>query len=251
MQGGNSGPVIRVGDTVRRGAGPWTPRVQQLMRGLREAGVAVVPEPLGLDDEGREVVEFVEGDVPIYPLPAWGWSDELLVDVGRAMRSIHDASVGLGLPLDGWRREAIAPAEVICHVDVAPYNVVCRDGRLVALIDWDYAGPAPRGWDLGYAAYRWVSLTPDGHEDGLGANLPEQRRRLDLLCNAYGDVDPGEVVGWAIARLDDLIAYTKAQVAVGDANFIRTTQEGHLAYVRDAHAVVARHLVTVRRWSAS
>src|SRR3954452_25519733 len=103
LAGGNSGPVVRVGDTVRRSAGHWTPLVQQLMHGLREAGVTVVPQPLGLDAEGREVVEYVAGDVPIYPLPQWAWSDELLADVGRTLRRIHDASTALDLPLDGWR----------------------------------------------------------------------------------------------------------------------------------------------------
>lgn len=229
MPGGNSGPVVRDGATVRRVAGPWTAQVQALMRGLRARGVAVVPEPLGLDDQGREVIEYIDGDVGVYPMPQWIWSDELLVDVAQAMGAIHDASTQLDLPPTGWRRPAVQPAEVVCHGDVAPYNAVCRNGRLVALIDWDYAVPAPRGWDLGYAAYRWVSLTPPRHEDGRAADLPEQRRRLRLLCDVYGGVEPDDVVGWAIARLDDLIAYSKERVAAGDENFIRTTAEGHLA----------------------
>ena len=230
LPGGNSGPVIRVGDTVRRVAGPWTAQVQALMLGLREAGVSIVPEPLGLDPEGREVVEYVEGDVGIYPMPDWVWNDELLTDVGRAMRQIHDAGVGLDLPLTGWRREAVEPVEVICHVDVAPYNAVCRDSRLVALIDWDYAAPGPRGWDLGYAAYRWVSLTPPRPQDGRTAEIPEQRRRLQLLCDAYGTgITPDEVIGWAIARLDDLVAYSRQQELAGNETFIRTAAEGHRA----------------------
>jgi hypothetical protein len=211
------------------------------MKGLRDKGITVVPQPFGLDEQGREVVEFIHGDVGVYPMPEWVWSDQLLVDVGRAMRAIHDGSVGLGLPLAGWRREPVEPAEVVCHADIAPYNAVCRDGRLVALIDWDYAVPAPRGWDLGYAAYRWISLTPPRPEDGRTADLPEQRRRLRLLCDAYGDVDPDEVLRWAIARLDDLIAYTRSQVAAGDENFIRTTAEGHLALYESDVDWLRRH----------
>ena len=229
LAGGNSGPVFRRGDTVRRPAGQWTPQVQALMRGLRDRGVTTVPEPLGVDDEGREIVQFVDGDVITHPLPPWLWADALLVDVAAALRAIHDAAATLQLPVDGWRRAAVLPAETLCHGDAAWYNAVFREGRLAAFIDWDYAIPAPRGWDLGYAAYRWVPLTPQGREDGNGPDLPEQRRRLRLFCETYGDISPEEVQRWAIVRLDDLIAFTKAQVLAGDANFIRTTEEGHLA----------------------
>ena len=130
MVGGHTAPVVRVGNTVRRVAGPWTPNVAALVSGLRRRGVPGVPEHLGLDEQGREVVEFLVGDVPVYPMPAFAWTDEVLVDVGRAMRTVHDASAGLGLPRTGWRRSAVEPVEVVCHGDVAPYNGVFRNGRL-------------------------------------------------------------------------------------------------------------------------
>jgi hypothetical protein len=230
LAGGNSGPVIRDGDAIRKPSGPWTPQVHAYMRALRERGLAFVPEPRGIDEQGREVVEFVEGDVGIYPMPDWVWSDELLVEVTQVTRRLHDASIGLDLPLDGWRREAVQPVEVMCHVDLAPYNTVCRDGHLVALIDWDYATPAPRGWDLGYLAYRWVALTPHGYDDREEPDLPEQRRRLRLLCDTYGGVEPDEVLGWAIRRLEDLVAYSLAQVAADNPTFIATNEAGHTAY---------------------
>lgn len=224
MAGGFTAPVVRIGGTVRRRPGPWTPNVHRLMRGLRAAGVDVVPEPHGVDDEGREVVEYVPGDCPAYPMPAWVWGDDVLVQVAHAVRAIHDASAGLALPLDGWRSPPVEPAEVVCHGDVAPYNCVFRDGRLVALIDWDFAIPAPRGWDLGYAAYRFVSLTPPGHPDGLGLDAAERARRLELFCTAYGGADPDEVVRWALARLDRLVANASvhAPLYAADAAWLRS-----------------------------
>lgn len=228
LTGGHTAPVVRVGDTVRRVAGPWTPQVAALMTGLR--GLPFVPEHRGLDEQGREVVEFVEGDVPTYPLPAYAWSDEVLIDVGRAMREVHDGAAGLGLPRDGWRRPAVEPVETICHGDVAPYNCVFDAGRLVGLIDWDHALPAPRLWDLGYAAYRFVSLTPPGHRDGRPGSGPpaEQWRRVGVLCSAYGGVSAVDVVRWAVRRLEDLIAYSYAEAAAGDAALQRTIDLGHV-----------------------
>ncbi len=227
LAGGNSGVVVRQGDTVRRPSGPWTGQVQQAMRDLRAAGLTFVPEPLGLDNQGREVVEFIDGDVGVYPMPAWVWTDALLAQVARALRQLHDTSTSMSMPRSGWRREPVEPVEVLCHGDVAPYNTVCRDGQLVSFIDWDYAQPAPRGWDLGYAAYRWVSLTRPGHPDGCPLDLEEQRRRLELFCAQYGDVQSHEVIAWAVVRLEDLVQHSRARAADGEPAFVATVAAGH------------------------
>lgn len=216
---------MRVGDTVRRVAGPWTPRVAALMTGLRAARVPYVPKHLGLDERGREVVEHVEGEVPVYPMPPWLWQDAVLRDVGRALRRIHDATLHLDLPRHGWRREPVEPVEVVTHGDVAPYNCVFVDRRLVALIDWDHAVPGPRLRDLGAAAYRFVSLTPLGHPDGLELTADEQWRRVQVLCEAYGDVAPVDVVHWAALHLEDLV------VTAANPDHVRL-YVGDLAHVR-------------------
>ena len=231
MVGGHTAPVVRVGDTVRRVAGPWTPQVAAFMTGLRAAGVTGVPEHRGLDERGREVVAWVEGDVPVYPMPPWAWDDAVLIDVARAVRAIHDAAGALDLPRTGWRRPAVEPVETVCHGDLAPYNAVFAGGRLSALIDWDHAGPGPRGWDLGYLAYRFVSLTPPGHRDGRPGSgpPPEQWRRVRLLGEAYGGFDPVELVRWAVRRLEDLIAYSRAEAAAGNAALQHTIDAGHVA----------------------
>lgn len=229
------GAVTRKGQTVRRPAGSWTPLVQRLMAESRRRGLDFEPVPLGVDDRGREVIEFVEGDVGVYPMPAWVWSDDLLVDVAHALRKLHDTTAPLGLPQSGWRRDPVDPPEVICHGDVAPYNTVCRSGRLIAFIDWDYAVPGPRGWDLGYAAYRWIPLTRERHPDGHTGTRAEKERRLDLFCAEYGNADAGDVLNWAVHRLDDLVSYSTQRAAVGDAAFQRTIELGHVAlYERDA-----------------
>ena len=238
------GEVRRVGATVRRPSGPWTGQVQQLMEQLRARGLEFVPQPRGLDDDGRESVAFVDGEVAVYPMPQWIWSDTLLTEIGWAMRRLHDVTRDLPKPSSGWQRDPVEPIEVICHSDLAPYNVVCRDEHLVAIIDWDFAVPGPPGWDLGYAAYRWISLTPPDHPDGLRADVEEQRRRLQLLCEAYGGVTPDAVLTWAVRRLDDLVRFSIAQAARGDARFVATVNAGHVdLYQRDARWIRQAHAV--------
>jgi hypothetical protein len=179
-------------------AGAHTAAVQALLAHLRERGFPEAPEPRGVDARGREAVEFLPGDVPEYPLPEWALSDAALEAMGRLIRRAHDASVGfVG---SGWQRLPGAPAggEVICHNDLAPYNTVYRDGRPVAFIDWEFAAPGPRAWDLAHAAWRFVPLTAD-------ASVPEAARRLRALCDAYGSEVDVEIVARRMQALHDTI----------------------------------------------
>ena len=127
LTGGNMGAVTRVGGTVHRMAGEWTPAVHRLLRHCREAGFSALPEPLGITDDGHEILSFVEGTVPSYPMPAWIWSREALDSSARLMREYHDATTGCDLS-GPWRSPSHEPVEVICHYDFAPYNIAYQHG---------------------------------------------------------------------------------------------------------------------------
>src|SRR5438094_344586 len=66
LAGGNlNSAVVRVGDTVRRTSGPWTPAVHALLKHLASVSYPA-PRPKGIDEQGREVLSFVPG-VAIHP----------------------------------------------------------------------------------------------------------------------------------------------------------------------------------------
>jgi hypothetical protein len=69
LTGGDMTPVVRVGETVRRTAGPWTPTIHTFMRHLRASGFRCVPEPLGMDERGREIISLVPGAPATYRCP--------------------------------------------------------------------------------------------------------------------------------------------------------------------------------------
>jgi hypothetical protein len=209
LHGGNLGRVVRSGATVRREAGPWTETVQSFLRHLRARGVSWVPEPLGLDEQGREVLGFLDGEVPDYPLADWVWSEAVLGDAGRRLRELHDAGADFGREGATWRLPAHEPDEVVCHNDFAPYNLVFRDGTLVGAIDFDTASPGPRVWDLAYLAYRLVPLTAPGNPDGRTDT--DRAARLGRLCAAYGGIDPTAVLDVVPRRLDELADFSAAR----------------------------------------
>ena len=131
----------------------------------------------------------------------------------------HDATAGFTVPPGGvWQWPAHAPAEVICHNDFAPYNLMFEGTELTGVIDFDLASPGPRVWDMGYTAYRFVPLTAPGNPDVAFPGAAGQARRLAAFCAAYGDerIGPGDVIDAAIGHLRELVAFIVRSAAAGD-----------------------------------
>jgi hypothetical protein len=106
LAGGNLSRVVRVGDTVRRPTGPWTPMVHDLLRHIRSRGFLFAPEPLGIDQHGREILSFIPGEtISSHPWPAWVWDDDLLRYAVLALaayhRSVADFRPSVVLPASG------------------------------------------------------------------------------------------------------------------------------------------------------
>ncbi|WP_405149640.1 aminoglycoside phosphotransferase family protein [Sphaerisporangium sp. NBC_01403] len=243
LAGGGVNEVVRVGGTVRRPVGDWTPAVHRLLGHLADRGFAGAPRVHGFDERGREVLDFVPGEVAHYPLPAYAWSDASLAAVAALLRGYHDACAGFVSPQDAvWYFPAREPVEVVCHGDAAPYNCVFRDGLPVAFIDFDTAHPGPRLWDVAYAAYRFVPLTAVGNGEAM-LPVDEQARRLRLLCDAYGVDQAGraalpEMVG---ERLRAMVDHMYERAEAGVEAFARHVADGHAELYLTDRDHVAHH----------
>lgn len=255
LPGGNVTPVARVGQTVRRAAGPWTPAVQALLHHLEARGFSGAPRALGYDAHGREMLLFIEGDVGHFPLPPALWSDETLCAVARLIRAYHDATSGfVPPPAAAW--QLVYPDatrhEVICHNDLAPYNTVYVEASPVAFIDFDMAGPGPRAWDLAYAAYRFVPLEhyDSGDLQRLGlTDLDTQSRRLRRFCDSYG-IPPRDVLALIIPRIEQMCATITASAAAGNLAFQRMLAEGHLDHYQRELVRLHDSLPQLERYSS-
>jgi hypothetical protein len=219
LLGGNVSVVKRVGQTVRRSAGPWTPAVHSWLRHLENIGFEGAPRALGVDQQGREMLTFLEGDVFPNPPPQFVWHDDVLASIARLTRRLHDAASTFRPPRDAaWRRMPGAPpGSVICHNDIAPYNTVFRDGQPAALIDWDLSAPGPPVWDLAWIAWQYIPLY-----DGPDVDRPA---RLRLLADAYGLDSRGSLLP-AVRERQRCCLRTYDQWSAGDASYARMVDEG-------------------------
>jgi hypothetical protein len=189
LPGANLGAAVRVGDTVRRPRKPSSDAVQALLGHLRQAGFDGCPEPLGFDDGDREVVSYVEGDGGTMPLPAPAVTDAALVAHARLIRRFHDAVGSFphrSLTWDPLLRDPVASHEIICHNDLSIPNSVYRGGRPSALVDWGFAAPGRRLWDVAYAVWWLVPLHRPQYMATIGWPEVDQGRRLRAFVDAYG-----------------------------------------------------------------
>jgi hypothetical protein len=86
--------IARIGDTVRRPLRPFSLTVQAYLAHLRDAGFTGAPLPLSVDEQGREVLSFVPGQVHRHPLPPEAAGEDVLVALARLIRALHEASAG-------------------------------------------------------------------------------------------------------------------------------------------------------------
>ena len=218
--------VGRRGDVVCRPASPASPAIHRLLRHMHDQGFHGAPEPLGFDDEGNELLTFLDGEVPDALTPDLR-TPELLASAATLLRQLHDATSGFEThPDDRWWVPVRQPAEVVCHGDVAQFNSVVRDGLVVGFIDFDAAHPGPRVWDLAYAVYRFAPLHAPDNPESFGTP-EEQGRRAAFFCRTYGPPADAEVIDAVPDRLQTLIDFMHAQAAQGNEAFQQHIAEGH------------------------
>lgn len=225
---GNGGLVVRVGDTVRRPVGPQTPAVEALLRHLERKGFDGAPRHLGYDDRGREVLTYVPGYVPAWDEPpAWLQGDDVLVSVLTLMRRLHDATIDFVPPPDAewaWPPPPHRRGDVIGHNDACRENVVFDGRRATAFIDFDFAGPATRAWDVAGVVRQFVLGLPG-----------DVQRRYDLVLATYPVDDLKQTV---LDRLEWGLAMVEVRAARGEAGFVRQIENGIAERNAERRAIV-------------
>ncbi|KRA99167.1 hypothetical protein ASD83_01140 [Devosia sp. Root685] len=169
LHGGLVNGVVRVGNTVRRRHSGDFSVQHALLAHLAAKGFGAAPRFLGYDEQGREMLTYLEGHVPV---GEGNFTDSQLAAAARLLRAFHDATVDFPLVLAGGH-------EVVCHNDWTPTNTVMTDGVPTGMIDFDTARPGLRLWDLTYSVWTWLDFGEPRWDPA------EQRRRMAHFIAAY------------------------------------------------------------------
>ncbi|TWV44412.1 phosphotransferase [Streptomyces misionensis] len=226
----NAGAVFRRGELVERPAPPGARALHACLRALKEHGFDAAPTPVGLTADGRELLTFVPGDVALPPFPDWAMTQTALASVGSLLRRLHEAGAAVGLdPRAEWPRDLADPegGTTLCHNDVCPENVVFRDGRAAALIDFDLAAPGRPLWDLAMTARYWVPMLDPRSASALHPCGLDAPARLRILADGYG-LSRGEradLPGVVEQATEVCRAFVARRVADGDPVFLQALAE--------------------------
>ncbi|MGW2473406.1 phosphotransferase [Streptomyces sp. NPDC001665] len=226
----NAGAVFRRGELVDRPAPRHARTLHAYLRGLKAHGFDAAPAPVGLTADGREQLTFLPGDVALPPFPDWAMTGAALASVGSLLRRLHAAGAAGAVDTRAeWPPDLADPegGTMVCHNDVCPDNVVFRDGRAAALIDFDRAAPGRPLWDLAMTARYWAPMLDPGSAAVLYPPGLDAAVRLRILADGYGlpAADRAELPGVIEQATEVCRAFVARRVADGDPVYVRALAE--------------------------
>ncbi|GGK96851.1 trifolitoxin immunity domain-containing protein [Streptomyces flaveus] len=226
----NVGAVFRRGALVDRPAPHNAHALHAHLLALREQGFDAAPSPVRLTADGREQLTFIPGDVALPPFPRWVMTDTALESVGNLLRRLHEASATIAVDSRvEWPRDLADPegGTMLCHNDVCPENVVFRDGRAAALIDFDLAAPGRPLWDVAMTARYWVPMLDPASATAFYPTGLDAPARLRMLADSYGlsPQERAELPGVIEQATGTCRAFVAGRVADGDPVYLQALAE--------------------------
>lgn len=223
LSGGRSAlGVVRIGDTVHRPIGSRVEFTHALLKLLEEKGYTAAPRFLGIDENGREILSFIEGMVPHGEIQ---WTNDQLIKIVQMMRDFHDATAGSQLAGD---------KEVVCHNDIAPWNTVLENNIPKAFIDFDEAAPGNRVDDLAYFLWTFLKIGSDVSPD-------IQARKMRTLCSAYGYTYGANVVDAILEQQKKILSKREILTRIDSDQTVREFSESRATMIRSEIEWVKAH----------
>jgi len=168
-----------------------------------------------------ETVTYIDGQAAVPPLAEDTLTDAALVSVADLVRRYHLAVSSFDPAGHQWPRPIPARFRtgLVSHNDVHPANLVFRDGRAVALIDFDLAGPGSAIWDFAAAARYWAPLYDDQDITDSRRGRALERFRIFLHASGLHRADRRRVAEAVVANHDWTYAIVTEAAAAGHQGF--------------------------------
>ena len=226
----NAGAVFRRGALVERPAARNARALHAYLLALKEHGFDAAPTPVSLTEDGREQLTFIPGDVALPPFADWAMTKTALESVGSLLRRLHETSAAVEVDTRaGWPGDLADPegGTMLCHNDVCLENVVFRDGRAAALIDFDMAAPGRHLWDVAMTARYWVPLVDPASAAAYYPSGLDAPARLRILADGYGlsPQDRAELLGVIEQATEVCRTFVARRVADGDPVYLQALAE--------------------------
>lgn len=233
--------VFYDGNNIHRDLKPYSKTIHRLLKHLENKKIKFVPYFLGVDYENKqEILTFINGNtIENYPdIDDIEHKIKNIKLIANMLKEYHDATLDFNhSEEDEWFLEynGELDKEVICHNDIAPYNITFSKNKPIGIIDFDTACPAPRIWDIAYALYRFVPLSrkvyvPDRNiyrEYSKESDSEERKVLINKFIDSYGDYKVEDVLKNVILRLESLVKLFDRECQKGNPVFINMKNEGH------------------------
>jgi thiamine kinase-like enzyme len=240
LSGGNLTSIYKKNETVLREQKPWSSTIHRVLLHLEKVGHTNSPRFIGIDDSGKEVLSFVPGDCKFdYPFTNDEQEQLLIIkNVAEMMRKYHDASLSFErTERDNWMfsYNGQLEKEVICHNDIAPYNITFVNDIPYGMIDFDTCCPAPRIWDIVYALYRFVPFSEKLYDSekqeyrnyDVDRDKEFRKNSIPVFFSAYGMECPKDLFEQMTMRLQALADLINEEAKNGNGAFEKMLEEGH------------------------
>ena len=180
--------------------------------------------PVGIDEDGRERLVFIDGDVPVPPYPDWSQSDPALASIARLLRGLHDAARGFDPQGLTWDDTLADPAggTLVCHNDVCPgtsSSVTASPSRCSTSSSLPLAAPSTTSPTSPASAYRSRTTST---RPGSAGDPPTGRHGYDSSPTPtdWTGVGRAELLTAMNDAIDRVEAAVRRSVDAGDPNSI-------------------------------
>ena len=192
--GTNADSVVKIGNTVHRSKTKNFEFIHLMLLWLEKHGCSYAPKFLGIDEQGREMLSYLEGEVP-REIPM---TFAQKVNAIKILRQFHDTLAGT---------KFAGAAETVCHHDFAPWNIIIHKRKVVGMIDFDEVGPGKRIDDVTY--FIWTAL-----DLGIAPVSDKQQiKNIATLAKAYQLTNNNEIITSFLSQQNRILKFRQEVVA--------------------------------------